>query len=247
MWAPPLLCETPVYKSTEVEQALRTAEAYRGATLLYLLQAVPETSYDCVKETIAALAKDVLTNIANVPVSSGTVIIHIFPLLAASCEAVDPESRTFVIERWQAMMHRMKIQNLDRCLDVVKEVWDRRDDAERETQRRKARAAAAMCQTGYMPTTIMKRKFSIGEGSVPDTPGDGKRRAIQSTMDSCSSTLKPGFLRREFSTTTSGLEYELTVRGRQHWAGVMKDLQWEGRFDYSRFTRFKLTEAVLIG
>lgn len=227
-WAPHALFEIPEDQSTEVEQALRTAEAYRGATLLYLLQAVPETSYDSVKETIAILAKDVLTNIANVPVSSGTVIIHIFPLLAAGCEAVDPESRTFVTERWQAMMHRMKIQNLDRCLDVVKEVWDRRDDAELENQRRKARAAAAMCQTGYMPTTIMKRKFSTGEGSVPDASGDGKRRAIQSTMDSCSSTLKPGFLRRESSITTSGLEYELTVRGRQHWAGVMKDLQWEG-------------------
>lgn len=227
-WMAPALFETPEDLSTEVEQALRTAEAYRGATLLYLLQAVPETSYDSVKETIAALANDVLMNIANVPVCSGTVIIHIFPLLAASCEAVDPESRTFVTERWQAMMQRMKIQNLDRCLDVVKEVWDRRDNAELENQRRKARAAASMCQTGYMPATIMKRRFSTGEGTISDSSGDGKRRAIQSTMDSCSSNLKPGFLRRELTTSSSTLEPELTVRGRQHWAGVMKDLQWEG-------------------
>jgi len=241
-WAAPALFETPEDQSTEVEQALRTAEAYRGATLLYLLQAVPETSYDSVKEMIAVLANDVLTNIANVPVSSGTIIIHIFPLLAASCEAVDPESRSFVKERWQAMMQRMKIQNLDRCLDVVNEVWDRRDDAELENQRRKARAAVSMCQTGYMPATIMKRKFSTGEGSVPDASGDGKRRAIQSTMDSCSSSLKPGFLRRESTCCTSTLEYELTVRGRQHWAGVMKDLQWEGELvvlddPYSKLTR----------
>lgn len=233
-WAPPALFETPEDQSTEVEQGLRTAEAYRGATLLYLLQAVPEISYDCVKETIAELAQAVLTNIANVPVSSGVVIVHIFPLLAASCESVDCESRTFVKERWQAMMRRMKIQNLDRCLDVVKEVWDRRDNAEMERQRRKTREAVSMCRTGYIPATIMKRKFSNGENVVSEPSVDGKRRAIQSTMNSCSSSLKPGHRRRESMGSAGSLEPELTVRGRQHWAGVMKDLQWEGECMYSR-------------
>ena len=228
-WAPPSMFAAPEDHWTEVEQGLWTAEAYRGATLLYLLQAVPEISYDSVTETIAALAKEVLTHIANVPVTSGMVIIHIFPLLAAGCEAMDEESRIFVVERWQAMMRRMNIQNLDRCLDVAREVWDRRDHALLEMQRRKARLAASNCQTGYMPKTIMKRKCSYSDHSSPGSPGEGKRRAIQSTMNSCSSTVKPASLRRDSSGACSGLEYELTVRGRHHWAGVMKDLRWEGK------------------
>jgi len=227
-WKSPSAFNAPEDAQTEVEQGLWTAEAYRGATLLYLLQAVPEISYDSVTEAIAAMAKEVLTHIANVPVTSGMVIIHIFPLLAAGCEAVDQETRLFVIERWQTMMRRMKIQNLDRCLDVVKEVWDRRDQALLEKQRRKARLAASSSQTGYLPTTIMKRKHSSVDGSAPNSPRDGKRRAMQSPMNWCSSTPKPEFLRRESTTCCSGLDYELTVRGRQHWAGVMKDLQWEG-------------------
>lgn len=240
-WQAPPMFEAPEDQSTEVEQALWTAEAYRGATLLYLLQSVPEISYESVTETIAALAKEVLTNIANVPETSRAVIIHIFPLLAAGCEAVDPESRAFVQGRWESMIQRMKIQNLDKCLDVVREVWDRRDNAVLENQRRKTRLAASKIQTGFMPATIMKRKHSIGEESAPSANSDGKRRAIQSTMNSSSSTLKPGFLRRESTNPAGGLDAELTVRGRQHWAGVMKDHRWEGKAHMLSIRRNKLT------
>ena len=229
-WEPPPVFITPEDQCTEIEQGLWTAEAYRGATLLYLLQAVPEISYEPVTETIATLAKEVLTHIANVPVTSGVVIIHIFPLLAAGCEAADQESRNFVLERWQAMIRRMKIQNLDKCLDVVKEVWDRRDNALLEMQRREARLAAPNCQTFHLPRTVMKRRYSSSDDSPLELPGRSKRRATQSTMDSCSSILKPGHLRRDSAPYCNGLDYELTVRGRQHWAGVMKDLRWEGEF-----------------
>ena len=228
-WKPP-----PVFASledpwTEVEQGLRTAEAYRGATLLYLLQAVPEISYDSVNETIAALARAVLTHIANIPVTSGMVIIHIFPLLAAGCEAVDKETRAFVTERWQTMMHRMKIQNLDKCLEIVKEVWERRDGAADENQRRKARLPASGFSAGHMPTTIMKRKYVPSEDSNPHSSGNGKCQAIQSTVTSCSTTMrKTEIVKQEPVSVCHGLAYELTVRGRHHWAGVMKDRRWEG-------------------
>ena len=226
-WTAPLVFEPPEDQRTEVEQGLWTAEAYRGATLLYLLQAVPEISYDSVTENIKALAKGVLTNVANVPVTSGIVIIHIFPLLAAGCEAVDHESRTFVEERWQEMMRRMKIQNLDRCLDVVKEVWDRRDHAELETQRRSARFIESLPETRCPPAPIMKRKYSSDEDSLLDLSGNAKRRPIQSTINPSSLGSKPRTLRQNSSAGFSDIDPELMVRGRQHWAGVMRDLRWE--------------------
>lgn len=226
-WKAPPRFEEPEDKSTDVEQSLRTAEAYRWATLLYLHQAVPEISLDSVTDKIAMMAKEVLTNLANVPEGSGAVIIHIFPLLAASCEAVDPETRAFVEDRWQAMMQRMNIQNLDKCWVVVKEVWDRRDSAEKEKIRRRARQAGMKIRTGYMPTTIQKRRISFVDESVPDTDSGelAKRRAVE---ESGSTTPKPISLKREASSVVGGLECDLTVRGRNHWAGVMKDWSWEG-------------------
>ncbi|KAK4694026.1 hypothetical protein P7C71_g3479, partial [Lecanoromycetidae sp. Uapishka_2] len=225
-WKAPARFEEPEDKTTDVEQALRTAEAYRWATLLYLHQAVPEISYDSVTDKIAMMAKEVLTNLANVPPGSGAVIIHIFPLLAASCEAADPDSRAFVEERWQSMMQRMNIQNLDKCWVVVKEVWERRDDAEKEKLRRRARQAVKKLRTGYMPTTVQKRRISFVDEGVHDAnTGDmEKRRAVE---EPGSMTPKPISLKREASSVVGGLEYDLTVRGRAHWAGVMKDWSWE--------------------
>ena len=228
-WEPPAIFGAPEDISNEVEQGLRTAEAYRGASMLYLLQAVPEISYGSVTEKITALAKEVLTHIATVPVTSGTVIIQIFPLLAAGCEAVDSESRAFVEDRWQAMMRRMQIQNLDRCLDVAKEVWERRDNAQLELQRRKTRAARSNSQPAITPKTIAKCKYSTIDDNCLDSPDSGQGKRTQSPIAMISPTLKSGFLRRESTTSYGGLDFELTVRGRQHWAGVMKDLRWEGK------------------
>ena len=226
-WKPPQWFDEPEDKSTDVEQALRTAEAYRWASLLYLHQAVPEISLDSVIDKIATMAKEVLNHLANVPETSGAIIIHIFPLLAASCEAVGDEARGFVTERWQAMMQRMKIQNIDKCWIVVKEVWDRRDDAEKEKLRHRARLASAKIITGTIPATIQKRKISFCDEDMHDkNPGEKmKRRAVN---DSTSATPKPITLKREASSKIGGLEYDLTVCGRRHWAGVMKDWSWEG-------------------
>ncbi|KAL6722087.1 hypothetical protein ACLMJK_001192 [Lecanora helva] len=229
-WRSPVNFTTPEDHWTEVEQGLWTAEAYRGATLLYLLQAVPEISYDSVTDSIAELAKSVLTHIANVPVTSGMVIIHIFPLLAAGCEASDEESRTFVIGRWHSMMQRMKIQNLDKCLDVVKEVWDRRDHADLERQRRQSRLATSKWQTGCLPQTIMERQYSSSDDDLPASTEVENGRAVHRALDSHSKPVIAGSLRRDSKHYCNGLDIELTVRGRQHWAGVMKDLQWEGKF-----------------
>ncbi|CAD6581245.1 MAG: hypothetical protein ASARMPREDX12_000407 [Alectoria sarmentosa] len=229
-WKVPVMLEAPEDQSTEIQHSERTAEAYRWATLLYLHQAVPEIHSGSVTGLIAGMAKVVLNNLANVPPTSRAVIIHIFPLLAASCEVIGGEDRKWVADRWEAMMARMNIQNIDKCWIVVKEVWERRDNREQERRRQGHRAAADHLLTGYMPTKCMKRKMSAGDDGIHEiNSSDGSpHRAAQITKLSPSTKSRFGMLRKESSAAaSSGLDYELTVRGDLHWAGVMKDWKWE--------------------
>lgn len=235
MWEAPVKFEAPEDQSTEIRHSQRTAEAYRWATLLYLHQAVPEIYSGSVTELIAAMAKDVLNNLANIPPTSRALIIHIFPLLAASCEVIGDEDRKWVGDRWEAMMARMNIQNIDKCWIVVKEVWDRRDNRVEERRRQRHRAAAEHLLTGYMPTKHMKRKTSSGDDGVHDANSIDERthRVTQTTRLPSSTKSRFGMLRQESSgAAPGGLDYELTVRGDLHWAGVMKDWKWEGALNY---------------
>lgn len=244
-WKVPVMFEAPEDQSIEIQHSNRTAEAYRWATLLYLHQAVPEITSGSVTEQIATMAKEVLTNLANVPPTSRAVIIHIFPLLAASCEIIDGENRKWVANRWESMMARMNIQNIDKCWIVVKEVWERRDNREQERRRQRHRAAADHLLTGYMPTKCLKRKPSSGDDGIHDANSiDGStRRATQSTRSSPSATSGSGMLCKESSCAApGGLDYELTVRGDLHWAGVMKDWKWEGGLYHLWVACNKLTE-----
>ena len=235
-WTAPRMFEEPQDKSTDVEQALWTAEAYRSATLLYLYQAVPEISLDSVTDKIAALATKVLTNLANVPVTSGAAIVHIFPLLAAGCEATDPDHRDFISDRWLAMMRRMKIGNIDKCLEVVKDVWERRDSHEAQRLRNKAFVPDSNIQASDIPTTIIKRSMSIEDHPYDlgsQTTIEGTRRGLRTSLD----TSRLGHIRRECSMKEEKLDFDLTVRGRRHWAGVMKDKTWEGESSEVMATR----------
>ncbi len=244
-WVAPLVFEAPEDLSTAIKHSQRTAEAYRWATLLYLHQAVPEIYSGSVPDLIAAMAKEVLNNLANVPPTSRAVIIHIFPLLAASCEVTGAEDRKWVADRWEGMMARMNIQNLDKCWIVVKEVWERRDNREQERRRQRHRAAANHLLTGYMPTKCMKRKTSSGDDGVHDANLNdaGTSRATPDTGPSQSTKPSFGRLRRESSgPAPGGLDYELTVRGDLHWAGVMKDWKWEGGLYHLDITYMELTD-----
>ena len=105
--------------------AIQTAEAYRWSTLCLLYQAVPElpnlTSY-------GELAQNILVYLATIPANSGTIIVHVFPLMVAGCDVVEEEDREFVRERWSAMSDRMATGVADQCLKITEEVWRRRED-----------------------------------------------------------------------------------------------------------------------
>jgi RNA polymerase-interacting CarD/CdnL/TRCF family regulator len=146
-WDLPTYFDPPEDPTSELSDSIQTAYAYRSATLLYLHQAVPEIP----SESAATLAEETLKYLATVPLSSRTNIVHIFPLLAASCEFEKEKERAWILERWKSMQNRLKIGNIDRCVDVVREVWRRRDSFQAENQRHRRRATS---QTDFLSKPI---------------------------------------------------------------------------------------------
>ncbi|RMZ86134.1 hypothetical protein DV737_g37, partial [Chaetothyriales sp. CBS 132003] len=142
--------DPPHDSTTRVQHAMMTAEAYRYATLLYLHQAVPEMA----SESTSVLAKQVLLQLTNVPTWSRCLIIQIFPLLAAGCEVESDDDRSWVLQRWHSMILRLKIGNVNRCLDVIQEAWSRRDMYEAEKQEQLSRRYSAARSTPDVPVTL---------------------------------------------------------------------------------------------
>ena len=228
-WQPPRFFERPEDPTSDVEHSLQTAEAYRWATLLYLHQAVPEIP----SEPASQLAEKVLKYLATVPLSSRTIIVHIYPLLAAGCEADSAEDRAWVNDRWISMSQRMLIGNIDRCLEVTKEVWDRRNKAQAAQTREHSRRSGSRMSANYASPVIgMKRAFSAEEQEAmtffewPNKHGGLKRHATIGE-NGMPERAKTGHSGKQSFATLENMEIEKTVRGRLHWVGVMKDWNWE--------------------
>lgn len=111
---------------------LATAEAYRYAALLYLHQAVPEMPS---KWNSAELAQKIISYIASIPATSRTCVVHIFPLLIAGCEVESSQDRSWIIDRWSVLSRFMWVSNIDRTIDIVREVWRRRDSSNKNNIR----------------------------------------------------------------------------------------------------------------
>lgn len=109
--------------SCDVSSFMATAEAYRYSTLLYLQQAVPEVA----SQSSADLAEKVLMLLASIPTSSKTCLVHIFPLLVASCEMISVDDRQWVKDRWRLLADKMWLGTIDRAVEIVEEVWRRKD------------------------------------------------------------------------------------------------------------------------
>ncbi|KAL8908984.1 MAG: hypothetical protein Q9171_005214 [Xanthocarpia ochracea] len=221
-WDAPECFEAPEDQTSAIQHSLDTAEAYRWATLLYLHQAVPEIPSTSAEE----LARKVIVYLLKVPLSSRAVIIQIYPLLAAGCELSSNEDRAWVEDRWAAMMRRMLIGNIDRCWEVVKEVWDRRDADESEKARlalRTVRSPRSKGRSAHGQSIRERppRRFSMGEDALRDDCFTGSRPKHVPGMQMAHG------LRRRSSEGMDDLDFERTVRGRLHWVGVMKDWHWE--------------------
>ncbi|KAM9938152.1 hypothetical protein OXX80_002337 [Metschnikowia pulcherrima] len=117
--------------SWDLYSCVSTAEAYRYATLLYLHEAVPEVP----SISSHQLAEKVFVLLASIPSTSNLYIVHIFPLLVSSCEASPGEEREWCEARWALLVERIWIGNIDRAFEVVKEVWRRKDEYNRNVSR----------------------------------------------------------------------------------------------------------------
>jgi hypothetical protein len=228
-WVPPAHIEDPEDETTSPHDSLKTAAAYQYCTLLYLHQAVPEIP----SLPSIVLAKRALCELATVEPRSRSVIVHIYPLMAAGCEAVEQEDREWVQSRWDMLATRMKLGIIEKCLEVTKEVWSRRDAFTAETL-----AADFDGSTNTSPSSpSLKRGFSsISDDAEADGLfcwlDVGNKRRVTSLFD----TPQPVPIKSERSEGkrrsdigTEALQTEYTVKGRLHWLGVMKDWKWEGK------------------
>ncbi|KAI9890659.1 MAG: hypothetical protein M1814_003728 [Vezdaea aestivalis] len=223
--------EAPEDQSSIITHSIQTAEAYRWATLLYLHQAVPEIP----SITSTELARKVMVYLATVPLTSRAIIVHIYPLLAAGCEASSLDDRKWIDDRWAAMTARMWIGNIDRCRDVVREVWDRRDKLELERTRALTPALSIMSDEPAQQDCMI-RKLSADSPSTSDSFGWSetasvlaRRRATDSSLSSRNLNVPP-MIRRKSSENYADdtMDFEISVRGSAHWVGVMRDWKWEG-------------------
>lgn len=203
-WEPPRWFEPPEDPTSEVQHSIQTAHAYRWATLLYLHQAVPEMP----SEPTSELAKRVLILLATVPPSSRTTIIQMFPLIVAGCEAEQEEDRDWVLNRWMAIQSRLMLGGIDRCLEVVREVWTRRDAYKVEQERKHKRSRS---NTVYDSSETWGKGWGREERAVPST------------------TSRQAPRRGSAVSGLENIEHEKTVRGRLHWVNVMEKWGWEGK------------------
>jgi hypothetical protein len=187
------LVEDPTW---DLNSCLATAEAYRYAALLYLHQAVPEIPSLSAHD----LAEKVMILLASIPTSSRTCIIHIFPLLVAGCEA-EAEEREWVSERWQMLATRMWIGNIDRTIEVVKEVWMRKDIMQKERAKTQAKANNTSSKVLSSRDIASSIASSVAEAL-------GEKRSSFGNHD-------------EADDECQG------VRGWCHWSVIMKEWGWE--------------------
>ncbi|KAK2879991.1 hypothetical protein FQN49_000684 [Arthroderma sp. PD_2] len=242
-WAPPKYFNPPEDPTSDVQHSFQTAQAYRFATLLHLHQAVPEIP----SEPASELAKRVLVLLATIPLSSRTIVVQIFPLLVASCETDSEEDRAWVRERWAAMQHRMAIGNIDRCFEVVCEVWRRRDahhmgmlDNQRDPYTISfdtPRAGNCSRHDSVMEPLNFGENLVQGEEDAHSViPGNDTRILTSMPLIESfpatslpTSTMPSPFPIRNGSSDLgiNNIEYTKTVRGTSHWLSVMHDWSWE--------------------
>jgi len=238
-WAPESRYETPEDISSDVGHCVQTAEAYRYATLLYLHQAVPELPSPGSRE----LARRVMQLIAQIPLTSRSCIVHIYPLLAAGCEAVTERERSWVKSRWEGMCSRMWIGNVSKAWEVMEEVWERRDkfrESQEAMQRYPLSPADARFCSPTLDAPVYKREVNPVGSEVEEVYGWG--RAVLSENSDMRLKGQAMIDRSSGGNTPSEIlaEYEMSVRGKLHWVGVMRDWNWEGEHPEQSTARFCL-------
>ncbi|KAJ5612236.1 hypothetical protein N7510_005430 [Penicillium lagena] len=233
-WEPPRWFEPPEDPTSEVQHSVQLAHAYRWATLLYLHQAVPEMPSEPTDE----LAKRVLILLATVPYTSRTTIIQMFPLLAAGSEVDMEDDRNWVLDRWTTIQSRLMLGGVDRCLEVLQEVWKRRDatKAEKHQQQQqqqqnagKDNRAGSFSNADRNHGKEASRGFDNGPrrfGGLYNNPTTPRKRPVEARFLTPSARAETS-RRGTAIAPLVNIEFERTVRGRLHWVNIMAEWGWE--------------------
>lgn len=222
-WSPAVDLEQVEKPTSNMVEAIQTAEAYRWATLLLLQEAVPELpSLVAYKE----LGQKTLVYLATIPSNSSTIIVHTYPLMVAATEAVEEEDREFVRDRWKIMRKRMVNGIIDRCEDVMEEVWRRRD----------AHFSAWLARNSPDPSTLDFSPSSAG--GIAGFKGASMRASPSSSREPAKSPTRRSTAHSDFPISTAfkkGVDpitrsgnVDYTVKGNLHWIEIMKERGWEG-------------------
>lgn len=234
-WEPPTSFERAQDPNAQAKHVIQTAEAYRWAAMLYLYRSVPELPCFCPTE----LAKKTLSYLATIPLTSRTIIRHIFPLMVAGSEARTSEEREWVRNRWHGMNLRMRIDAIDQCERITEEAWRRKDVYELEKTRTLATAAA------------LKSPNPLGGGNSPSNTYHqstemipGRKRAIYDIHDGdnepldsgnncdnreeCSERSRPASLSDLPPPTIGDMDPAYSSRGHLHYLCIMREWRCGG-------------------
>ncbi|KAF3941679.1 hypothetical protein ABW19_dt0209037 [Dactylella cylindrospora] len=237
-WQPDAIYEPIEDQTSNIDHCIQTAEAYRWATLLYLHQAVPEIPSPSSHE----LAEKVMCTIASIPTTSRTCIVHPFPLLAAGCEAVGHEEREWVEKRWSDLMQRLWIGNIDRAWDIVREIWNRRDNYISERQNAKLVAEmdyalrSQLSSAGSTPAAsgMEDPTMYLDFQKLNDELSGSPNQSDMMWGGSVAGDVRRSSPAEGLSTNSKvkGLEmdewdYETSIRGRLSWVGLCAEWHWE--------------------
>ena len=168
------------------------------------------------------------------------MIVQIYPLMVAGCEATTAEDRQWVRGRWAAMNARMRIGIIEKSATVAEEVWRRRDVYEAQpTSNRKLVATADLQQARHRGQPLVRT--STGSLRLGDPGRTGMVFTFVETDNDGSEEendqKKRARERRNGRDPRMGvMDTAYTVRGHLHWVGVMWDWGWESKSHNSYFT-----------
>lgn len=197
----------------DMPSCIATAESYRYATLIYLHQAVPEIP----SLSSHQLAEKIFILLASIPTNSDLSVVHIFPLLVASCEAELGEEREWCESRWTVLSEKMWLGNIDRALEVVKEVWRRKDDYMRKKRRD---------EDDVKFNLIRNSGENRGNG---DARTKGKEDKVNGSPTSDISIQISGLMAAINNEPSSSVldDSKCGISSKLHWSSVMREWDWE--------------------
>ncbi|KIW96257.1 uncharacterized protein Z519_03325 [Cladophialophora bantiana CBS 173.52] len=215
-----------------ISDVTQTADPHLWAAPLLLRQAVPELPW---AHLIWELAGEVSIYLATKPVTSRTMIIQTFPLMAMSGEAFDQEDRNWVCERWDSISRRMPLARLDKCERVTKGVWRRRDVFEAQSGTCPSCGAYRLTSSsGISPimdtATIFMDTADVSVASSSKKSEEGSRRCQCRIAGATRITAPPASKFPDSLAFKKGVDnisragnLHYTVRGDLHRLEVMKD------------------------